>query len=1302
MVRPIDTLSDQTTNMLINQDEPKTKQPIMSPKIKETVETGIDKNLAKEAEDYIENVNKTEDPIQAVLYANMLTKGKEIVNRVTGEIRDLPILNLDENIKAHRDAIVGFFRNAVGREDYDPRDVAWCAAFVDATLTKIGADRLTGDGGYSRIRAREYVNYGEPVELDNIREGDIIVLDFIDPDTGKRDGRGDHVGFHTSRMEMGFSAPNSINMLGGNQAGMGASVTLSPEGKIREGGVSVKAFSKKDVLAVRRITRNNKPWEGVKDQNPLFFYQSKTTPSYGFNEGGEVLDAEGRRRRRVSQDYLDRSKEATRQTVENIAGMLPGVGTAMTGEEIKEELEKENPNYKKVALLGGAELIGLIPGLGAAAKSGLRAVAKKVGLEKVADALDTPTPKPESEIIASEKGLFPQERVGRRRRKQFTSTLDPGLSNIKRKPLVKAKEMKQLGITEDKIFEQTGLVFDPVTKSFRFEIDDTKAILDFSADEVRRSVKDPKFIGASYDIDLKDFLSHPELFARYPDLNSFVIQIKRGEDVPSGATAQFSPTDKAVILNADKVKNNADLKNSVFHELQHGVQFLENFDNSALAGAAGTNNRYIDFFGDDSYLNKLRGNLKKSVNRHDEIQRSVTKNPSSFFGNPSVINEYKDLKKRIAYETKALQNYSYALYRRNMGEIEASVVSSRTVSDDVMRKKAEKEFDSIKQAMDYSDADAEGFEEIYGKPIEDFRKAYLAVSARKPFYKDVQDTVELRDEYIKEVIDQNDVEMYIKKDIMPQEEKDKIFEYGKQMIRALDKKAAKTPISPMTKADPNQFAQGGVAMNKQMEMAFMNQGGLKDDGMKQDPVSGNPIPNGSMAEEVRDDIPAQLSEGEYVVPADVVRYYGVKHFEDIRNNAKQGLQSMEANGRIGGEPVPVGGPKAGMQQQMASDLSQDEMQEIQSMMMNVGGFVEQPADPYQQQQTMYQQPMVAGASNGADFGFTPSNSSAYATTPTVMGGGFSFEQPKQSNVQVTQTPVTLYGPNGEEVTILLPNDQLKYNDLIAKGYSTVKPSVQTNRDKDPTEIETPDPNAWMDSYNYNDPKLLSEQITAALTPGGGKGGFLSGLGNFIKARIAPPGSVLGMFSAGSVAAQSAANIMALAKIKGENDPSVLAAQKLLDQFKIDNKLEPIKDFITGKDLFKDIQERNPNLGSTKPVVKRRTPGVDIDKFVSTKSQDVQDYKKDSDKRKSSGSSKSASEIVASQVAGTTAGAAGDTAAVGESTTTTGGVVGGYSTQDLASQYASYRPSSSKRLETGGGDRGQNKGGLMRKKKTKGK
>jgi len=93
-------------------------------------------------------------------------------------------------------------------------------------------------------------------------------------------------------------------------------------------------------------------------------------------------------------------------------------------------------------------------------------------------------------------------------------------------------------------------------------------------------------------------------------------------------------------------------------------------------------------------------------------------------------------------------------------------------------------------------------------------------------------------------------------------------------------------------------------MEQQMEMAFMKEGGvLKDDGMNKDPVSGNEVPSGSMAKEVRDDIPAQLSEGEYVVPADVVRYHGVQTFEDLRDQAKQGFGAMEKDGRIGGQPV---------------------------------------------------------------------------------------------------------------------------------------------------------------------------------------------------------------------------------------------------------------------------------------------------------------------------------------------------------------------------------------------------------------
>ena len=85
------------------------------------------------------------------------------------------------------------------------------------------------------------------------------------------------------------------------------------------------------------------------------------------------------------------------------------------------------------------------------------------------------------------------------------------------------------------------------------------------------------------------------------------------------------------------------------------------------------------------------------------------------------------------------------------------------------------------------------------------------------------------------------------------------------------------------------FKKGGIP--KQMEM--FEDGGLKDEGGEVDEESGNEVPPGSTKEEVRDDIPARLSEGEFVFPADVVRYLGLDFLMKLRQRAKAGLQKME-------------------------------------------------------------------------------------------------------------------------------------------------------------------------------------------------------------------------------------------------------------------------------------------------------------------------------------------------------------------------------------------------------------------------
>lgn len=66
----------------------------------------------------------------------------------------------------------------------------------------------------------------------------------------------------------------------------------------------------------------------------------------------------------------------------------------------------------------------------------------------------------------------------------------------------------------------------------------------------------------------------------------------------------------------------------------------------------------------------------------------------------------------------------------------------------------------------------------------------------------------------------------------------------------------------------------------------------------EDPESGNMIPLGANAENVRDDIPAMISEGEYVLPADVVKWYGLKGIIDFQNEARMGLMAMYADDLI--------------------------------------------------------------------------------------------------------------------------------------------------------------------------------------------------------------------------------------------------------------------------------------------------------------------------------------------------------------------------------------------------------------------
>lgn len=132
---------------------------------------------------------------------------------------------------------------AEGGVNIDPSQTAWCAAFVNATLSKTGLD------GTGALNARSFLDWGEEVTTPQL--GDVVVLSRgTDPALG-------HVGFFK-----GFDANGNILILGGNQGDE----------------VSVKSYSADRLLGYRRPAGStNVGTEAGLTQN---IYRAATDPSF--------------------------------------------------------------------------------------------------------------------------------------------------------------------------------------------------------------------------------------------------------------------------------------------------------------------------------------------------------------------------------------------------------------------------------------------------------------------------------------------------------------------------------------------------------------------------------------------------------------------------------------------------------------------------------------------------------------------------------------------------------------------------------------------------------------------------------------------------------------------------------------------------------------------------------------------------------------------------------------------------------------------------------------------------------------
>jgi hypothetical protein len=152
------------------------------------------------------------------------------------------------------------------------------------------------------------------------------------------------------------------------------------------------------------------------------------------------------------------------------------------------------------------------------------------------------------------------------------------------------------------------------------------------------------------------------------------------------------------------------------------------------------------------------------------------------------------------------------------------------------------------------------------------------------------------------------------------------------------KRTGKNPDEAGITKEQAGMAKGGAVKAKLQTKKLLQEGGMLQEGGTVDEESGNEVPVGAMQEEVRDDIPAKLSEGEFVFPADVVRYIGLERLMQMRQAAKEGLKKMEDMGQMSNADEATEEDDGEFESQLDEIFEEVEGEDKEETEMQVGGM----------------------------------------------------------------------------------------------------------------------------------------------------------------------------------------------------------------------------------------------------------------------------------------------------------------------------------------------------------------------------
>ena len=284
---------------------------------------------------------------------------------------------------------------------------------------------------------------------------------------------------------------------------------------------------------------------------------------------------------------------------------------------------------------------------------------------------------------------------------------------------------------------------------------------------------------------------------------------------------------------------------------------------------------------------------------------------------------------------------------------------------------------------------------------------------------------------------------------------------------------APTPVPP-----PTQAKKGTVKIDEELEkgtkpeestgMSVMIGLGAPDMDY-QDAAEGDPPP-GATKEEVADDQMVLMSEGELVVPANVVRFHGLATYEGMRREALAGLQDMESDGQI-----------SYVEPETTKKTYQGGIMRAQKGITPLPNVNTQFTVPYQNYQST---PVYQGATAPAQ-----AASAQYIVNPNqgmmapIAGAGTYGAQPVSQYTPTYQTtPGIIPKVVAPNIGHYLPEDQrmpwMSPDKLPTGTIPGISPTPTPTPDPIPDPTPTPDPTP--------DPDPISEDATKYIESGAGQ------------------------------------------------------------------------------------------------------------------------------------------------------------------------------------------------------------------------